>query len=228
MAVTFKKGERQDSNPLYRRLRAVYKDMMHRCYKENNGQYHNYGAKGVTVCEEWQTLDGFFESIDKVDGWDLDKYLAGNLHLDKDKKFKGNKVYSPETCTFISGAENTLLAVEYLIFDFYALSPERVETKERNVDAFARKHGLNSDSIRAVLSKKNVHHKNWKFRLPDEEYQVRGTRGLLKEATDPYGNRYEFYNITKFSNDNDLNWRLVGRCLRGERPHHKNWTFKTL
>ncbi|AMW63377.1 HNH endonuclease [Bacillus phage NotTheCreek] len=228
MAITFKKGERQDSNPLYRRLRAVYKDMMHRCYKENNGQYHNYGAKGVTVCEEWQTLDGFFESIDKVDGWDLDKYLAGDLHLDKDKKFKGNKLYSPETCTFISGAENTLLAVEYLIFDFYALSPERVETKERNVDAFAREHGLNNDSIRACLKKKITNHKNWKFRLPDEAYFTSGNKGTLKEATDPLGNTYTFYSATEFADIHGLGRRLIGACLSGKRKHHKGWTFKTL
>ncbi len=228
MAITFEKGERQDSNELYRKLRSVHKDMHRRCYNENNKYYHIYGGAGVPVCEEWQTLDGFFETIDTVEGWDLDRYLNGELSLDKDKKVKGNKVYSPETCSFITVTENTLLAVDYLMFNFYALSPDRVETKERNVNGFARKHGLNSETIRACLSKKIVHHRNWKFRMPDEEYITKGTRGKLKEATDPNGNKYKFYNITKFAEEHELGRRLICKCLSGDRPHHKGWTFRTL
>lgn len=31
-----------------------WKAMKARCYQKNNSRYYNYGAKGITVCEEWK------------------------------------------------------------------------------------------------------------------------------------------------------------------------------
>lgn len=76
-------------------------DMLNRCY---NAKFHERQPqyKECTVCEEWLNYSNF-----KV--WYEQNKIAGMaLDLDKDILFKGNKVYSPETCCFVPHALNTL------------------------------------------------------------------------------------------------------------------------
>ena len=76
-------------------------DMIHRCY---NAKFHERQPqyKGCTVCEEWLNYSNFklWYDQNKVSGMPLD--------LDKDILFKGNKIYSSETCCFVPHAINTL------------------------------------------------------------------------------------------------------------------------
>lgn len=76
-------------------------DMLNRCY---NAKFHKRQPQyeGCTVCEEWLNYSNF-----KI--WYEQNKLAGmSLDLDKDILFKGNKVYSPETCCFVPHTINTL------------------------------------------------------------------------------------------------------------------------
>lgn len=36
-----------------KRLYSVYSAMKDRCYNQNSEEYHNYGARGITICPEW-------------------------------------------------------------------------------------------------------------------------------------------------------------------------------
>ncbi len=76
-------------------------DMLVRCY---NAKFHERQPqyKGCTVCEEWLNYSNF-----KV-WYDQNKIKGMSLDLDKDILFKGNKIYSPETCCFVPHAINTL------------------------------------------------------------------------------------------------------------------------
>ena len=76
-------------------------DMLVRCYNE---KFHERQPqyKGCTVCEEWLNYSNF-----KV-WYDQNKIPGMSLDLDKDILFKGNKIYSPETCCFVPHAINTL------------------------------------------------------------------------------------------------------------------------
>lgn len=76
-------------------------DMINRCY---NAKFHERQPqyKGCTVCEEWLNYSNF-----KV-WYDKNKITGVSWDLDKDILFKGNKVYSPETCCFVPHAVNTL------------------------------------------------------------------------------------------------------------------------
>ena len=57
--------------------------------------------KDVTVCQEWHLFSTFKSWMEKQD-------YEGN-QLDKDLLLKGNKVYSPKTCVFVSSQVNSFI-----------------------------------------------------------------------------------------------------------------------
>lgn len=79
---------------------AVWVDMLKRGYSKNlKARYPSY--IGVEVCDEWLTFSNFKRWMEQQD-W------AGK-QLDKDLLVRGNKIYSPTTCIFVSKQVNTFL-----------------------------------------------------------------------------------------------------------------------
>lgn len=81
----------------------IWKGMLRRCYdKKYHEKYPTY--KDCEVCEEWLNFQNFAE------WYRLNYYEVGNekMHLDKDILYKGNKIYSPETCVFVPQRINSL------------------------------------------------------------------------------------------------------------------------
>lgn len=76
-------------------------DMMNRCYNE---KFHERQPqyKKCSVCEEWLNFSNF-----KV-WYEENKYGDEPFDLDKDILFKGNTVYSPETCCLVPHIINTV------------------------------------------------------------------------------------------------------------------------
>lgn len=73
-------------HPMY----PTWKGMMHRCYDEKHVGYPNYGARGITVCDEWHDPVAFIGWIGdnlglRPDGCSLDRidndrgYEPGNM-----------------------------------------------------------------------------------------------------------------------------------------------------
>lgn len=96
-----------------KRLRVVKDNLMGRCYNPNNPKYKNYGGRGVTVCEEWHTLQGFIDGVTNLESWNENDFLGGKLQLDKDIKVKGNMCYAPETCMWVSAEDNAKVKPSY-------------------------------------------------------------------------------------------------------------------
>lgn len=61
-----------------------WKDMRARCYNPNNQDYHNYGGRGITVCEEWNDFATFISDMGrKPKGLTLDRINSnGNYEAD--------------------------------------------------------------------------------------------------------------------------------------------------
>lgn len=87
------KAKRTWTCPYYSR----WIDMLRRCYSD---YFHKKQPSyvGCYVCEEWLLFSNF-RSWMKNQDWK-------GKHLDKDLLIKGNKVYSPDTCIFISQTLN--------------------------------------------------------------------------------------------------------------------------
>ena len=91
---------------LYNRLARVCYKMHDRCNNPKQKCYVNYGGRGVTYCDKWAHVNGFIDDVDKIPGWDEQKFLNHELQLDKDFRVRGSKIYSLETCLWISRQEN--------------------------------------------------------------------------------------------------------------------------
>ena len=78
----------------------VWREMLKRCYSSRY-QKSKPTYKGCTVCEEWHLFSNFKSWMEQQD------YLG--KQLDKDLLIYRNKIYSPETCCFVSKKVNTFL-----------------------------------------------------------------------------------------------------------------------
>ena len=81
--------------PYYKKWRSL----LTRCYSKGA----NLVYKDCYVCDEWLTFSNF-KSWMETQNWK-------GRQLDKDLVVRGNKLYSPATCVFITSRVNTFLAI---------------------------------------------------------------------------------------------------------------------
>lgn len=83
----------------YHPIYSVWRAMINRCYNKKSTYYHNYGGRGVRVCDEWRHDFAAFFNWSIANGWQK------GLEIDKDIKGNG-MIYSPDTCVFVTRKEN--------------------------------------------------------------------------------------------------------------------------
>ena len=99
------KGWKKENPELAQRIYKLWREMISRCspeYWEKNPSYKN-----TQVCEEWKYLSNFYKDIQTLENYDKwvehkEKYL-----LDKDLKGNGQKIYSKETCCFLTLSQSS-------------------------------------------------------------------------------------------------------------------------
>jgi hypothetical protein len=77
------------------RLYQIWADMRARCNNENEECFHNYGGRGIKVCEEWEDFDSF-----KL--WAMNNGYNNKLTIDR-INVDGN--YEPNNCRWATKKE---------------------------------------------------------------------------------------------------------------------------
>lgn len=82
---------------------STWRGMLDRCYGAESLKKTNKCYSDVTVCKEWHNFQNF------ADWYTVQKpATTEKLLLDKDLKIPGNKVYCPDSCTFVPARINSL------------------------------------------------------------------------------------------------------------------------
>lgn len=78
------------------RLFKIWDGMRRRCVSKTNVNYHKYGGRGISVCDEW------LHSFESFRDWALHNGYADNLSIDRIENDGG---YCPENCRWATAKQ---------------------------------------------------------------------------------------------------------------------------
>lgn len=182
----------QKQNP---RLHTIWSGMKQRCFNPKSKDYKNYGARGITVCDEWKDSFQTFCSWSKGNGY------SDSLTIDR---IDPNGNYCPENCRWIPLSEqskNTRLTFNNRFYTINGITKTYEEWAEESgisVNLFSLRvsRGMSEDKILLPAIKpthrrgkqitingvtKNITQWCKEYRISYTSYLHRINRGLSEE-----------------------------------------------
>lgn len=117
-------------------LKRIFHQMQGRCFNPNNKSYKWYGAKGITICDEWLDNPLSFEN------WALNNGYQDGLTIDR---IESDQNYCPENCQWITMNENSRKAGNV---NWITVKEETLTGRQ-----WANKLGLGENTINKMITK---------------------------------------------------------------------------
>lgn len=112
------------------KLYRIYYGMKQRCNNQRAREYHNYGARGITVCDEWE--DNFISFYH----WSIANGYEPGLQLDR-KDNNGN--YEPSNCRWVTPVVNSNNKRTCIYFEHNG--------KKLSINEWSRELGINKNTL---------------------------------------------------------------------------------
>ena len=153
---------------------TIWESMLMRCYSDKFlKKFPTY--KGCAVDERWHSFKKFCEDIKELENYsewknfNIEKGKRNKWKLDKDSKFKDNKIYSLKTCRFITSKENCSRENRKTCTTgkSYKGVKGTIEIKFNNISEFCEKYNLNKGNVGSCIMKLSGHKsvKGWTFEV---------------------------------------------------------------
>ena len=139
------------------RLYHIYYDMRRRCLNPKDHEYHRYGKRGITVCNEWLGKNGFQNFYD----WAITHGYQEDLTIDRINN-DGN--YEPDNCRWATNKQQ-MNNVCYNVRLTY-------NNETHTIAEWARILGLNQDTIQARIKYYGMSVEDALFKPPTCKKQV--------------------------------------------------------
>lgn len=132
------------------RIYNIWATMIGRCCCKSSGAYSSYGAKGITVCNEWKKSFICFKN------WAFKNGYKDNLQIDRKKNNKG---YYPSNCRWVTCAANNQNRTNN-IFNWEIINSIRkdYDTGDYLQKKLAKKYNTSKQNINDI-----VNNKTWKI-----------------------------------------------------------------
>ena len=123
-------------NDIYhnKRLRKIWSSMHERCEYEKHPHYHQYGGRGIRVCDEWSEYIPFAK-------WAFNNGYKDDLTIDR---IDPNGIYAPNNCRWATMKEqqNNRRNNHIIVY----------ESREYTLTELAEKIGMNKTTLKERLN----------------------------------------------------------------------------
>lgn len=117
------------------RLFRIWSLMRTRCYNSHNKLYKDYGGRGISICDEWQDFQTFYD-------WAMTNSYAVDLTIDR---INVNGNYEPSNCRWVTMAEQCNNKRNNVC---YFVNGETLNTSQ-----IAKKYGITYGALKARLAR---------------------------------------------------------------------------
>jgi len=219
-------------SPLY----AVWKAVRARCHNPKSTGYHKYGAKGITMCNEWR--ESFFTFAEWMldNGYDPSLSEGEYKHRHSIDRIDDGKGYSPDNCQILTVSENSIKRNDnkrIAVHAYRAIDGSYVGSYASLMEA-ARSLKVQVNHMTELLDSKATRNQanGYMFSIDkvDKMEVPKGTRVTAPfEAFDKDDNSIGIYKTKKeFAEKYDVAVTNISKVLNGKRKHTKGFTFKYL
>jgi hypothetical protein len=136
----------------------VWLNMRQRCRNKKAQAYHNYGGRGITVCERWDSFENFQADM-------YESYLAHRKEIKNKQttldRVNNEKGYSKDNCTWATRTEQAINTRRTR--PFRVVTPNGAISVEVGIKRFCEDHGLARSGVYKCLQGKLKTHKGWRF-----------------------------------------------------------------
>jgi len=144
------------------RLYNIWTNMKARCTRKSHPQYHYYGDRGITVCNDWTKYTNF-------KAWAETNSYTSQLTIDRQDNNKG---YEPNNCRWVSHkVQNNNKRNNVIIDDTtLTLKCEELGVNPRLIQARIREQGMSFEE--AIAATENF--RLYKILYKDKEWNLKG------------------------------------------------------